>query len=406
MKHLTVFRPLAVVSLALLLSVLTLTSPTFAERPVVAPPEAVLDLPFSPAVWNGDFLMLSGAIANEPGTTNVSGDASAQTLKTLENLRTVLKAAGLDTSDVVDTNVYLSDARHFAAFNKVYQQEVQAPRPTRTTVAADIAIPGSLTEISMIAVRRGVERRAITPEGWPVHPSFSWGWLVGDTLLISGLVSNDPTTGKVLLGEPKAQIKKTMENIGKVLEAADMGYDNLVSCRVYLDDARSFQALNEVYPTFFEQAPPARATVRAKMANPDLAVEIQCTAVKGERRAVLPPGAKPRPTLSPAIANGDRLFLSGMVGRKDGKFPSDVSEQTQAVLDNLEATLKAAGMTFDDVTDATVYLTDIRHYAEMNAVYGAALKKPAPARATVGMVLMSPDALVEIQMHARRQKIN
>lgn len=397
-------RQSTLVGFAILVSCGFLTPAVHGERPVVAPAEAVLDLPFSPAVWNGDFLMLSGAIANRPGTTEVAGDAATQTQTTLANLKTILSAADLDFSDVVDTNVYLSDARHFAAFNKVYQDTVKGPRPTRTTVQADIAIPGALTEISMVAVRRGVEKRAITPQGWPVNPSFSWGWLVGDTLFISGLVSNDPATGEIVAGDAKTQIRQTMENIGKVLAAADMTHDDLVSCRVYLDDARSYGALNEVYPTFFEAAAPARATVRARMVHPALGVEIQCTAVKGERRAVLPEGAKARPILSPAIASGDRLFLSGMVGRQaDGTYPRDVGAQTQVVLDNLEKTLKAAGMTFDDVTDATVYLTDIRHYGQMNAVYGAALDKPAPARATVGMVLMSPDALVEIQMHARRR---
>ena len=377
--------------------------PAQAERRVVAPEAAVLDLPFSPAVWNGNLLMLSGAIANRPGTTEVEGNAFVQTRTTFDNLKTVLDAAGLDVTDVVEINTYLSDSRHFAPFNKIYQQTFAAPRPSRTTIQADIAIPGALTEISMIAVRRGVEKRPITPQGWPEVPAFSWAWLVDDTLLISGMVSNDPASGRRVPGDAQAQVRQSMANVGKVLGAAGMGYDDLVSCRVYLDDARNFQDLNEVYPTFFEQAPPARATVRAGLIDPEMLVEIQCTAVKGAHRAVLPKGAEPRPTLSPAIRIGDRLFLSGMVGRNaEGAFPLGVTAQTQVVLDNLKATLAAADMTFDDVTDATVYLSDIRFYDAMNAVYAKTLGRPAPARATVGTVLMSPDALVEIQMHARR----
>ncbi len=378
-----------------------------AERRVVAPSAAVLDLPFSPAVWNGDLLMLSGAIANRPGTTEVEGNAFVQTRTTLDNLKTVLHAAGLDFSDVVDVNVYLADSRHFAPFNKIYHQGLQAPRPSRTVMRADIAIPGALTEISMIALRRGVERRAITPEGWPEIEAFSWGTLAGDTLFISGMVSNDPATSRRVPGDPKAQVQQSMANVGKVLKAAGMGYDNLVSCRVYLDDARSFAAFNEVYPTFFKQAPPARATVRAGLIDAEMHVELQCTAVQGERRAVMPDGATPRKTLSPAIRVGERLFLSGMVGRTaQGVFPPGPTAQTEVVLANLRATLAAAGMTFDDVTDATVYLSDIRFYDAMNAVYAKTLGRPAPARATVGTVLMTPDALVEIQMHARQSVEN
>ncbi|MEO1087831.1 MAG: RidA family protein, partial [Acidobacteriota bacterium] len=64
----------------------------------------------------------------------------------------------------------------------------------------------------------------------------------------------------------------------------------------------------------------------------------------------------------------------------------------------------AAGLSFKDVVNATVYLTDIRHYAAMNAIYAKRVGQPAPARATVGTALMSPEALVEIQMTAVRPK--
>ena len=85
-----------------------------------------------------------------------------------------------------------------------------------------------------------------------------------------------------------------------------------------------------------------------------------------------------------------------MVGRgPDGFAPGDVAAQTRQTLLSLEATLKAAGMSFDDVVNATVYLSDIRSYQAMNEVYGSTLPKPPPARATVGSPLMSPAALVE-----------
>ena len=193
-----------------------------------------------------------------------------------------------------------------------------------------------------------------------------------------------------------------MENVGAVLAAAGLGYGDVVGCRVYLPDARDFAALNEVYPTFFAgAAPPARATVRARLVDPRWKVEIQCRAVAGgERRAVLPPGATPRKVFSPAIRVGDRLFLSGMVGRGPEGYPPVAGAQTRVVLERLAATLAAADMSFRDVVDATVFLADIRHYAAMNEVYREMVGSPPPARATVGTQLMSPEALVEIQMTA------
>ena len=120
---------------------------------------------------------------------------------------------------------------------------------------------------------------------------------------------------------------------------------------------------------------------------------------------MLPAGEKPstRP-LSAGIQVGDRLFLSGMVGRKDGAYPNGIEAQTRVVFNRLRATLAAAGMGFEDVETATVFLTDVRHYQAMNAVYREVMPDPPPARATVGTQLMSPDALVEIQMVASKKQ--
>ena len=377
-----------------------------AENKVIAPEGSDLGLPFSAGILSDDFLFLSGAIGNQPGSTRVEGDTAAHVRQTLDNLEKVLKAAGMDFSRVVEANIYLSDLR-------LVTQEVrdiflarfsEDRRPVLTTIEADIAIPDAVAEISMIAARPEVDLRRISPPGWPAAPpGYSWGILAGDTLFVAGTVSADPKTGETIPGDAGEQTARAMKNVGEILKAAGLGFGNVVSCRVYLPDTRDYAAMNEVYPTFFPAAPPARATVRARLIDPGWRIEVQCTAVRGDdRRAVLPEGAKPRKILSPAIQVGDRLFLSGMVGRGPDGFPPDVSKQTRIVLDRLAATLAAAGMSFRDVRDATVFLSDVRYYAAMNAVYSEMVGSPPPARATVGLQLMSPDALVEIQMTASK----
>ncbi|MEE8523276.1 MAG: RidA family protein, partial [Thermoanaerobaculia bacterium] len=331
---------------------------------------------------------------------------AAQLRQTLNNLRAVLAAAGMDFSRVVEANIYLSDLRLVSEeMSEIFVERfVENRRPALTTVQADIAIPNAVTEISMIAARPGVEIRRISPTGWPVAPArYSWGLMAGDTLFISGMASFDPKTGETVHGDAAVQTAQTMKNVGAVLEAAGLDFGDVVSCRVFLPDARDYGAMNEVYPTFFPGAAPARATVRAHLIRPEWRIEVQCTAVESDdRRAVLPPGTEPRKILSPAIRVGDRLFLSGMVGRGPDGFPPDVSAQTEIVLEHLAATLAAAGMGFRDVRDATVFLSDIRYYAAMNEVYGRVVGSPPPARATVGLQLMSPLALVEIQMTASK----
>jgi 2-iminobutanoate/2-iminopropanoate deaminase len=183
-----------------------------------------------------------------------------------------------------------------------------------------------------------------------------------------------------------------------------MTYRDVAHCRVYLDDARHFAGMNEVYRTFFPEAPPSRATVRADLMNPQFLSEIQCTAVKDSaRKVVAPAGAGPSTVpLSPAIEAGGRLFVSGLLGRGPNGYSADVKEQTRITLENLKAALNAAGLDFKDVVEAMVYLTDIRHYNAMNEVYREMVGTPFPARATVGSQLMAPEALVEIVMLAAK----
>ena len=401
-------RPSSILALALLLAT-GLVLPAAAEDSgrsgaweIVAPAGHQLSLPFSPGVRAGDFLYLSGALGNVPGTTEVPGGIAEQTRRTLDNLEAVLATAGLDLTRVVEARLYIADIRWANEVLEVYRERMPEPRPAAVVVEAEIAIPAALAEIGFTAALPGVTREAVTPEGWPTADDRSAAIRAGDTVFLSGMASDrrghfdDPDSAA-------DQVTRAMERMGEVLSAAGVSYQNVVSCNVYLAEPRDFAALNSTYPEFFAgAAAPARATVRARLGQPGQRVEVSCVAVDGERRAVLPEGATPRPVLSSSIQVGERLFLSGMVGRDaSGSFPKDIALQTTAVLDNLEATLTAAGLGFDDVVSATVFLDDIRHYGAMNAVYAERLGTPAPARATVGTQLMTPDAWVEIQMIAR-----
>jgi 2-iminobutanoate/2-iminopropanoate deaminase len=360
-------------------------------------------MPFSLGILSGDFLYLSGSIGTKPGTRELPEGIEAQTKQTMDNLASTLKAAGMDFSDVVQSTVYLSDSRHFRAFNEAYRPYFSKDPPTRATVEADIAIPGALTEIAMVAVRPGIERRAIVPQGTDASTMpFSPGILAGNTLFVSGMLGRDAATNSVT-SDVGSQTRQTLENIGRVLEAADMDFKDVVSCRVFLDDARFFQDMNEAYRSFFPENPPARATVRARLMGTAYGVEIQCTAVRDPSRKVVVAEEAQRSSspFSPAIQVGNRLYLSGFIGRGPDGY-GDIKAQTRQTLENLKGTLQAAGMDFSNVDNVMVFVSDIRYFADMNEVYREMMPTPPPARATVGAQLVSPVALVEIMMEANK----
>lgn len=389
---------------ALLLLLLALGCGGGAEQAPEAPAATGdLGLPFSEYRESGNLVYLAGALGNVPGTLDlVPGGIEAQVRQTMDNLGATLETAGLDFSRVAAVNVYLSDVRHFQAMNEVYRGYFPEDPPTRATVEAAIAIPGALVEISMVAVKQGVEREVINPEAMksPELP-YSWGIKAGDTLFVAGATARDPDTYQPVAGGVTEQMQRIMGNIGLVLEAGGMDYANVANCRVFLDDPRTFGEMNAAYREFFPEDPPTRATVEARLANPLFTAEVQCVASSAERSVLAPDGPRSGSPLSPGIWAGDRLYLSGMVAPGPDRS-EDAGEQTRAVLGRLSAALKAGGLSFRDVDDAMVYLEDMRDYGAMNDVYREVVGTPFPPRATVGTQMMGAGIKVEIMMTATR----
>jgi 2-iminobutanoate/2-iminopropanoate deaminase len=343
-----------------------------------------------------------------PGTMAAVGDAAMppgiedQVRLTLENLRSQLQAQGVGLERVVSVNVYLSDSRNFAAMNDVYQTFFRTDPPTRATVEADLPRPDALVQISAVALRSGVSKEVITPQGMarPGLP-YSWGIRAGSVLFIAGTTSRDPTTYEPVTGDVGTQTRRVLGNVGNVLRAAGMGYEDVVSCRVYLAEARDFRAMNEVYRTFFTSAPPARATVRSRLMNPAFNVEIQCVASDADDRRVVSVGEpSPNSPLSPGIASGGRVFLSGMLGRGPDGYSSNPAEQTRLTLENLLETFQAASLDFSNVVEATVYVTDVRQARAVMEEYGNSGPAASIPVTVVGSPLMSATASVEISMTA------
>lgn len=106
------------------------------------------------------------------------------------------------------------------------------------------------------------------------------------------------------------------------------------------------------------------------------------------------------------IGTSEMLFCSGQIaldpttGELHGQ---SAREQTQRVMENLTAIIEAAGFTVAGVVKTTIYLTDLKAFQEVNAVYETFFTHPFPARATVQVGALPRGALVEIDAIACRQ---
>jgi len=102
---------------------------------------------------------------------------------------------------------------------------------------------------------------------------------------------------------------------------------------------------------------------------------------------------------SPAIRAGNLVFVSGQVPLDPAIgaiVTGDITVQTDRVMRNIEALLKAAGCGFEHVVRTTVFLADLNDFAAMNDVYGRYVGNPPPARATVQVARLPRDVKVEI----------
>jgi len=107
------------------------------------------------------------------------------------------------------------------------------------------------------------------------------------------------------------------------------------------------------------------------------------------------------PRMSQAVVHGNTIYLAGIVA--NAAAGADVARQTQEVLSIIDAHLAKAGSDKSKLLSATIYLTDMKTFGEMNRV-GDACVSPGntPARATVEVKLAAPQYNVEIMVTAAR----
>jgi 2-iminobutanoate/2-iminopropanoate deaminase len=109
--------------------------------------------PYSQAVRANGFLFLSGQIALDPKTGEISAAGIAeQTERVLENIKGIVEAAGSKMPHVVKTTVFLKNMNDFAAMNQVYARYFTAAPPARSTVEVARLPKDALVEIEVTAV--------------------------------------------------------------------------------------------------------------------------------------------------------------------------------------------------------------------------------------------------------------
>jgi reactive intermediate/imine deaminase len=147
-----------------------------------------------------------------------------------------------------------------------------AARASTAAVAESVALPqGGLRETA-----NGITYHM--PYGRPTRP-FTPAVQVGDILYLAGQIGTSADAqGGVVPGGIQAETRQTMLNIQDVLEKSGSSMDRVVKCTVFMADMKEWDAMNEVYTTFFPNHKPARSALGANGLALNARVEIECIA--------------------------------------------------------------------------------------------------------------------------------
>ena len=116
----------------------------------------------------------------------------------------------------------------------------------------------------------------------PEYP-YSAGTTANGMVYTAGLVAWDENGKLVGKGDVRAQTRQIFANMRAVLSEAGASFEDVLKCNVYLSDMRFFPLMNEEFRKAFPVDPPARTTVQAALAEPEMLVEIEAVACLAKR---------------------------------------------------------------------------------------------------------------------------
>jgi len=346
--------------------------------------------PYSPGIIAGNFLYVSGQGAKD-AQGRLASDQEGQIRQCLNNIKTVVEAAGLSMEHVVYVQVYLMDYADEGPLNRVWKEFFPTAPPARSTIGVAKLVETTV-EISAVAVRDLAAKRCILPPDASSAVPISRAVVAGDRVYLSGFIGHDPASGKIP-DDPTEQVELALRRMQETLKAAGLDLPNMVFVNPYLTSKMPTQVMNKVYASHFEFGnTPARATIQVAGLPGGGNIEFTGVAVTdlSKRLAVRPKNMAPSPTASPCVFAGDTLYCSAksgfIPGVNGGIYASTVETQLRQTMRNLLDGLEEAGLNFSDVVAANVYLDNIDDFSRMNGVYAQYFGADPPARATVQQI--------------------
>jgi enamine deaminase RidA (YjgF/YER057c/UK114 family) len=351
----------------------------------------------SPAVDAGDYVYVSGQGPRRPDG-GLPATFAAQARQALDNVKSVVEAAGLTMEHVVYTQVYLEDIGKYAELNDAFTEVFgKTKTPPARAVLGVAKLPEPSIQMSAVAVRnlagvQAVHPSGSKPPGSKSEEAFSPGVLTADRLFVSSMSGSDSVGGKIP-DDPAAQVDLALDRMKAVVEAAGLDLRNMVFVNPYLTADLPARIMNQRYALRFEFGnTPARATIEVSSLPGGAHIEYTGVAVRDlkQRRSIRPKNMPPSPTASPCVFAGDTLYCSAksgfIPGSHGGVYATTTAHQLRQTMRNLLDNLEEADMNFDQVVSTNVYFDDLSDQSPFDEVYAQYFSRDLPARTTIQQV--------------------
>ena len=354
-------------------------------RKVIQPPEFPLGGPFSPGILAGDTLYLAGQVGRDPKTRETPEAIEDETRVAMENIGLILAAAELDFGHLVKCHVLLDDMDNYKPMNDTYAGFFPADYyPARTTLEIAGLAGGFRVEVSCIAFRDKSRIRVVRPPEGSIPGAmgpYSPGVMAGDALYLSGQGGRDPAENQ-LSESVEAQAVQALENIGQVIAAAGLSGDDVVYANAYYLGCGSAPAVDRAFAAAFpEGVDYPRSRICLPRLPGGIATEITLFAERGD--------------------DAKTVYLATRSAAEAG---GDIASQMSATLEKLGEDLRQAGIDFEHVVNANVYLRNVEDFQGMNGEFRKVFPDKPPARTTVATLQPEQEqpVLVEVALIAVR----
>ena len=218
----------------------------------------------SAGMLSHDQLFISTMQGRDAATGTVPQDPALQVNLALDGLKSVVQAAGLTMAHMVFVNPYLTADIPMRVMNEQYAKRFEfGNTPGRATIEVSSLPDDAHIAYTGIAVRDLSRRLAIRPKNMPPSPTASPCVFAGDILYCSAKSGFIPgLNGGVYAASTADQTRQTMRNLLDNLEEAGLGFDQVVSTTIYLDDLGETASFAKIYTKYFSEWLPAQTIVQ------------------------------------------------------------------------------------------------------------------------------------------------